>query len=95
MLRKPSFPFNPTYILYKHRKRERRLPRSNSPCTTQAPGTKQGYRGSLLFDDVIWANPAAIAFGRLSELRLDSNGVGALGGLLFAYLKLNRLQEIR
>jgi len=46
-------------------------------------GSKLGYRGSLLFDDVIWANPVAIAFGRLSELRLGAkrNGVDALGVL--------------
>jgi len=52
------------------------------------------YRGSLLFDDVIWANPVAIGLGRLRIApRQPSNGIGALGVLLFAYLKLKlRLQ---
>ena len=59
-------------------------------------GSKLGYRGSLLFDDVIWANPVAIAFGRLSELRLGAkrNGVDALGVLQFAYLKLKLKLQI-
>ena len=59
-------------------------------------GSKLGYHGSLLFDDVIWANPVAIAFGRLSELRLGGKriGVDALGVLLFAYLKLKLKLQI-
>jgi len=59
-------------------------------------GSKLGYHGTVLIDDVIWANPIAIALGRLSELRLGgkSNGVGALGVLLFAYLKLKLKLQI-
>ncbi|MEZ5784986.1 MAG: CHAT domain-containing protein [Xanthobacteraceae bacterium] len=53
-------------------------------------GSKLGYPGALLFDDVIWADPVDIAAGRLTELRLDRarSRIRALGVMLFAYLKL-------
>ena len=59
-------------------------------------GSKLGYPGKLLFDDVIWANPVAIAFGRLSELRLGgaSSTVDALGVIQFAYLKMKLKLQI-
>src|SRR5262245_35123137 len=59
-------------------------------------GSKLGYDGIFPFDDVIWVNPIAIALGRLSELRVGgtNNGVGALGVLLFAYLKLKLKLQI-
>ncbi|MGB8528477.1 MAG: alpha/beta fold hydrolase [Rhodoplanes sp.] len=53
-------------------------------------GSKLGYPGALLFDDVIWADPVDIAAGRLTELRLKRarSSIQALGVMLFAYLKL-------
>lgn len=53
-------------------------------------GSKLGYARPLLFDDAIWVNPADIALGRLSELRLNggASAIQALGVLLFAYLAL-------
>jgi pimeloyl-ACP methyl ester carboxylesterase len=53
-------------------------------------GSKLGFDGFGPFDDVIWANPIAIALGRLRELALGKgkSKVEALGVILFAYLKL-------
>lgn len=53
-------------------------------------GSKLGYVGPLVFDDAVWADPADIALGRLSELRLNggSSKIQALGVMLFAYLAL-------
>ena len=53
-------------------------------------GSKLGYARTLWFDDVIWVDPLDIALGRLSELKLNGgrSRVGALGVILFAYLKL-------
>ena len=53
-------------------------------------GSKLGYAGPLLFDDTIWVDPADIALGRLSQLRLNggASAIQALGVMLFAYLAL-------
>jgi hypothetical protein len=59
-------------------------------------GSKLGYDGPLLFDDVIWVNPVTIALGRLSELTLGGahRGIDPLGVILFAYLKLKLKLQI-
>jgi pimeloyl-ACP methyl ester carboxylesterase len=59
-------------------------------------GSKLGYDGPLIFDDVIWANPVTIALGRLSELTLGGphSGIDPLGVILFAYLKLKLKLQI-
>ena len=59
-------------------------------------GSKLGYDGPLLFDDVLWVNPITIALGRLSELKLTAakTRIDALGVILFAYLKLKLKLQI-
>lgn len=58
-------------------------------------GSKLGFKGKLLFDDVIWANPIAFVSGRLAELELKgASKIEALGVILFAYLKLKLKLQI-
>ncbi|MEJ2169345.1 MAG: hypothetical protein P8X90_27870 [Desulfobacterales bacterium] len=52
-------------------------------------GSKLGKRG-LIFDDVLWFDPAEIAFGKLEKLALKvkPSVYEPVGVILFAYLKL-------
>jgi hypothetical protein len=53
-------------------------------------GSQLGFeRGGRRPNDILWLDPIDIAFGRLTELRLDpSSGAVALGAMTYTYLKL-------